>query len=175
MSPDLYAYYDLIDSAPSSSGFDAEAAYDFLRLHGDPINNIRLAHWRGSVDDEQFWRVMGQHQASNGGFKGGLDPDYWGEVGSIHSTIEAMRIMVAHHQHESAAVGKVAQFIRQSMLPDGTWQELPRVFARGLGACMQTLLWVGEEKVNAMVYPIKDASATLTPGEGGQCTPCQRL
>lgn len=129
MSPDLYAYYDLIDSAPSTSIFDAEAAYEYLRLHGDPVNNIRLAHWRGNVGDDQFWRVMSQYQAANGGFMAGLDPDYLGDIGSVHSTIEAMRIMVAHHQHESPSVLKLGQFIRQSMLPDGTWQELPEVLA----------------------------------------------
>ena len=121
-----YDYYDSLESGQAHA-FDAEAAYDFLSKNGDPINDIRLEHWRGDVDDEAFWDVLEQYRGQNGGFMGGLDPDYTGEIGSIHTTIEAMRIMFAHQQFEGPHVDLTLDFLRRTVLPDGTWQELNEV------------------------------------------------
>ncbi len=123
-----HPFYDVLDNGAAPK-FDAEAAYEFLAKHPDPVNNIRMAHWGGEADDEQFWQVLEAYQASNGGFKGGIDPDYTGEIGSIHSTIEAMRILVSHHQLEMPQVTQMANFIRQMSQPDGSWEELPEVIA----------------------------------------------
>lgn len=124
-----YDYYDCLEGGKSAPAFDAEAAYEFLSRNSDPVNDIRLSHWRGDVSDTEFWDVLHKYQASNGGFMGGLDPDYQGEIGSIHTTIEAMRIMVAHQQYEGPDVEKVLAFLRSTVQPDGTWQELPDVLA----------------------------------------------
>ncbi len=121
-----HPYYDSLDSG-NAQPFDTDAAYAFLAKHSDPINNIRFAHWSGEADDNQLWQVLEAYQSAEGGFKGGIDPDYTGEVGSIHSTIEAMRILVAHHQLEAPQVGRMADFIRQMAQPDGSWEELPEV------------------------------------------------
>ena len=123
-----HPYYEILDSG-NAPAFNTEAAYAFLAKQSDPVSNIRLAHWSGDADNDQFWSVIGGYQAHNGGFKGGIDPDYTGDVGSIHSTIEAMRILVAHHQLEAPQVSLVGNFIRQMMLPDGSWEELPEVIA----------------------------------------------
>ena len=111
------------------ASFNTAAAYEFLREHNDPINNVRLAHWRGSISDEAFWKVLSQYQNPNGGFKGGIDPDYVGDQSSIHSTIEAMRIMVAHQQMDMPGVARTIQFLRSTEQPDGTWCELPSVMS----------------------------------------------
>ncbi len=121
-----YDYYDLISSGRAPS-FDAEAAYRFLAEHRDPLCEMRLAHWRGDIDNAEFWRVMRQYQGANGGFKGGLDPDYTGDVGSIHSTIEAMRILIAHQQFEGEEIQRLLSFLHATVLPDGSWQEIPEV------------------------------------------------
>ena len=130
MSHVPYDYYESMDA--NAHEFDPEAAYEFLSKHSDPINDIRLAHWRGDVDDVAFWQVLEQYRAQNGGFMGGLDPDYKGDVGSIHTTIEALRIMVAHQQFEGPNVQRTLDFLRATVLPDGTWQELPEVIAHPL-------------------------------------------
>lgn len=122
----IYDYYELIDKGEAPE-FDAEAAYDFLSKHSDPINDTRLAHWRGDIDDVSFWDVLEQYRGSNGGFMGGLDPDYQGNIGSIHTTIEAMRIMIAHQQFEGPHIDTTLEFLRSTMQPDGTWQELQEV------------------------------------------------
>ena len=127
MSHVPYDYYESMDA--NAHEFDPEAAYDFLSKHSDPINDMRLAHWRGAVDDAAFWQVLEQYRGQNGGFKGGLDPDYRGEVGSIHTTIEALRIMIAHQQFEGPHIQKTLEFLRSTVLPDGTWQEIPEVLA----------------------------------------------
>ena len=124
-----YDYYDCLDKAEPAPIFDAEAAYDFLERSNDILCNTRLAHWRREIDDDAFWQVLSQYQGINGGFKGGLDPDYTGNIGSIHSTIEAMRIMVAHQQFGGPYVDKTLGFLRSTVLPDGTWQEIPEVLA----------------------------------------------
>ncbi|MCL2326011.1 MAG: hypothetical protein FWC40_05895 [Proteobacteria bacterium] len=125
-----YSYYEVLDiPGLKPPVFNTEAAYEFLRVCDDPICNIRLAHWRSVVNDEVFWRALEQYQAANGGFKGGIDPDYTGDAASIHSTIEAMRIMVTHHQVDVPQAAQTASFLRQTVMPDGTWQELPEVLA----------------------------------------------
>lgn len=121
-----YDYYDLLTTGHAPA-FDAEAAYRFLSEHHDPLCDMRLAHWRGDIDDAEFWRVMRQYQGANGGFKGGIDPDYTGDVGSIHSTIEAMRILIAHQQFDGEEIGKLLDFLHATVLPDGSWQEIPEV------------------------------------------------
>lgn len=123
-----HPYYDILESGIAPT-FNTQAACEFLAKHPDPINSIRMAHWSGEVDDDQFWQVLEAYQASNGGFKGGIDPDYTGEIASIHSTIEAMRILAAHHQLEMPQVAQMATFIRQMSQPDGSWEELPEVLA----------------------------------------------
>jgi hypothetical protein len=124
-----YDYYDCLEGGKSVPSFDAEAAYAFLSRHSDPINDIRLSHWRGDVSDSEFWDVLHKYQAANGGFMGGLEPDYQGDAGSIHTTIEAMRIMVAHQQYEGPDIEKVLEFLRSTVQADGTWQELPEVLS----------------------------------------------
>lgn len=123
-----YDYYNCLEKNEAPE-FDAEAAYDFLNQHSDPVNDIRLAHWRGDVDDRAFWDVLEQYRGQNGGFMGGIDPDYTGDVGSIHSTIEAMRIIVAHQQFEGPGVDRTLEFLRNTVRPDGTWQEIPEVLS----------------------------------------------
>lgn len=123
-----YDYYDrLVDG--TAMNFAPDGAYSFLSAHPDPLYDMRIAHWRGDIDDAQFWQTMDQYQAPNGGFMGGIDPDYTGKVGSIHSTIEAMRILVAHQQFEAPQITKMLEFLRATVLPDGSWQELPEVLA----------------------------------------------
>ncbi len=124
-----HPYYEILDAGNPAPEFKADAAFDFLAKHPDPVCSVRLSHWNGDINDEQFWQVLEKYQAPNGGFKGGIDPDYTGEIGSIHSTIEAMRILVAHHQLEMPQVTRMANFIRQMSQPDGTWEELPEVLA----------------------------------------------
>lgn len=124
----IYDYYDAIHGA-SGPKFDAENAYRFLSGHSDGICDMRLAHWRGDIDDHGFWQVMERYQAANGGFMGGIDPDYTGDIGSIHSTIEAMRILVAHQQFGAPQINRLLDFLRATVLPDGSWQELPEVLA----------------------------------------------
>ena len=128
MSLNPYDYYECLDKGEAPE-FDAEAAYEFLSNHSDPINDMRLAHWRGDVDDHAFWEVMEHYRGQNGGFMGGLDPDYQGDVGSVHSTIEALRIMIAHQQFDGDGIDKTLHFIRSVAQPDGTWQEIPEVLA----------------------------------------------
>ena len=122
-----YDYYECLDNDNQAPTFDAEAAYAFLADQSDILCDTRLAHWRGEIDDADFWKVLSQYQGVNGGFKGGIDPDYVGDIGSIHSTIEAMRIMVAHQQFDGPYVEKTLNFLHTTVLPDGTWQELPDV------------------------------------------------
>ena len=129
MSRIPYEYYNCLNNAEPAPTFDAEAAYGFLEKNGDILCNTRMAHWRGEISDADFWQVLSQYQGINGGFKGGLDPDYTGNVGSIHSTIDAMRIMVAHQQFEGPYVDKTLDFLRSTVLPDGSWQEIPEVLA----------------------------------------------
>ena len=88
-----YDYYDLLTTGHAPA-FDAEAAYRFLSEHHDPLCDMRLAHWRGDIDDAEFWRVMRQYQGANGGFKGGIDPDYTGEILIVlrNTSREARRI-----------------------------------------------------------------------------------
>lgn len=118
------------DLSPSSArSFDADAAYEFLRLHPDILNDARLSHWRGVTGDTELWNILEKFQAPDGGFMGGLDPDYTGKVPSVHSTIQAMRIMVAHHQLEDPHVSKTLDFLRSCTLSDGTWQERDEVLA----------------------------------------------
>ncbi len=107
--------------------FDTEAAYDFLYLKATPIENIRLAHWRGDADDNAFWRVISRFQNPDGGWANGIEPDYQGSESSIHSTIEALRILVAHQQIEHPQVGRTVHFLRQTMQQDGSWQEVQEV------------------------------------------------
>ncbi|MBQ1926921.1 MAG: hypothetical protein II767_05200 [Proteobacteria bacterium] len=128
MSHVPYDYYERLEG-PDKPEFDTEAAYAFLSSHSDPINDMRLKHWSGDIDDVSFWDVMETYRGANGGFKGGLDPDYLGDVGSVHTTIEAMRIMVAHQQFEGPHVDETLEFVRSVMQPDGTWQEIPDVLA----------------------------------------------
>lgn len=124
-----YDYYDVL-AGGKAHAFDAEKAYQFLASHPDPVCEARLAHWRGDIDDEAFWNIMGSYQGTNGGFKGGIDPDYKGEVGSIHSTIEAMRIFIAHQLFEGPHITRMLDFLRTTALPDGSWQEIPEVLAQ---------------------------------------------
>ena len=128
MSHVPYDYYELLENGDAPD-FDAEAAYNFLSRHSDPINDIRLAHWRGDVSDDELWEVLNRYRGVNGGFMGGLDPDYTGDVGSIHTTIEAMRIMVAHQQFDGPDIDRTIDFLHDTMQPDGTWQEIPEVLA----------------------------------------------
>ncbi|MFA5623498.1 MAG: hypothetical protein WC966_00360 [Bradymonadales bacterium] len=120
---------DSINQNNNQRSFDADAAYEYLRLHGDLLCNARLSHWRQISDDNTFWKTLSQFQAPSGGFKGGIDPDYQGEVPSVHSTIEAMRIMVMHNQLEDPHVAKTLDFLRSCVLSDGTWQERDEVLA----------------------------------------------
>ena len=122
-----YDFYDCLDTDKTAPTFDAEAAYAFLADRSDIICDTRLAHWRGEIDDTDFWKVFSQYQGVNGGFKGGLDPDYTGDIGSIHTTIEAMRIMVAHQQFDGPYITKTLNFLHSTVMPDGTWQEIPDV------------------------------------------------
>jgi hypothetical protein len=123
-----YDYYECLDSVKHPHRFDTEAAYQFLADHPDPLNDARLAHWQ-NMDNEAFWRVLRQYQGANGGFKGGLDPDYTGDVGSIHTTIEALRIMIAHQQSSGPEITRTLEFLHNTVLPDGTWQEIPEVLS----------------------------------------------
>ena len=107
--------------------FDIEAAYEFLNTHDSPLNRIRLDHWSGTISDEEFCKSLSEYQHENGGFMGGLDPDYNGTEGSIHSSIEALRIFVSHHQTENSCIDKLIEFLNNTQLPDGTWCELPAV------------------------------------------------
>lgn len=109
------------------AAFETEAAYDFLYLKSTPIENIRLAHWRGDADHNAFWRVLGHFQNPDGGWARGVDPEYSGQASSIHSTIEALRILVSHQQADHPQTSRTVHFLRQTALPDGTWQELPEV------------------------------------------------
>ncbi|MDX9719528.1 MAG: hypothetical protein RBU37_02185 [Myxococcota bacterium] len=107
--------------------FETESAYDFLYLKATPIENIRLAHWRGEADETAFWRVLGHYQNSDGGWARGVDPEYTGQHSSIHSTIEALRILLSHQQADHPNTARTIHFLRQAALPDGSWQELPEV------------------------------------------------
>ena len=118
-----YEFYNVIENG-NAPAFNTEAAYAFLEKHADPIHKIRLAHWSGQADDDAFWNVFEQYRGANGGFKGGLDPDYTGDVGSIHTTIDALRIFVAHQQFEGPHIEKTLEFLRSNALPDGSWQEI---------------------------------------------------
>ena len=122
----IYEFYDDIENG-SAPAFDSDAAYSFLDTHTDPVVRSRASHWAGDIDDEFFWGCLEPYQGANGGFKGGIDPDYQGDVGSIHSTIEAMRILVAHQLYEGPMLDRAFEFLRSNALPDGSWQEIPEV------------------------------------------------
>ena len=110
--------------------FDTDAAYDFLYLQNSPLENARLSHWRGE-DPAAFWTELEQYQNPDGGWAHGIDPDYTGGRSSIQSTIEVLRIFVAHQQGEAPEVRQTVQFLKQNALGDGTWQELPEVMRDG--------------------------------------------
>ncbi len=115
--------------ATIDSGQMTEACYSYLEQIDNPLVQTRLEHWRGNLDDRQFWLLVSTYQNPDGGFMGGIDADYTGKVSSIHSTIEALRIMVSHRQFDGPYVRRTLDFLRQSMLPDGTWQERAEVIA----------------------------------------------
>ena len=122
----IYEFYDAIASG-TAPAFNADAAYDFLDKHPDPVIQARASHWSGDIDDDFFWECLEQYRGANGGFKGGLDPDYKGDVGSIHTTIEVLRMLVAHQLFEGPQLDKTFEFLRANELPDGSWQEIPDV------------------------------------------------
>jgi len=103
--------------------FDTDGAFDYLYRNANPVEHARLAHWKGEADTTIFWRTFERYQNPDGGWAHGIEPDYQGQESSIQSTLEALRIMVTHHQADHPSVGRTVQFLRQNMLPDGTWQE----------------------------------------------------
>ncbi len=120
------------DSASSWSppALDTDAALEFLYRNANPIESTRLAHWRGDVDDDAFWQALSPYQNPDGGWANGIDPDYTGTISSVQSTIEALRILLAHQQADHTNTARTIQFLKQNVLPDGTWQEAPEVMSQ---------------------------------------------
>jgi len=111
--------------------FDTDSAYDFLYRQGGPIEHARLSHWRRDSDENALWRTLERYQNPDGGWAHGIDPDYSGAASSVQSTIEALRILVAHKQSEQPGVQRTVQWLKQLVKPDGTWEEQPEAMRAG--------------------------------------------
>lgn len=111
--------------------FDTDAAYDFLYRQGSPLEHARLSHWRRDSDENALWRTLERFQNPDGGWAHGIDPDYTGAQSSVQSTIEALRILVAHKQADHPHVKRTVAWLKSVMLPDGTWQEVDEVLHGG--------------------------------------------
>lgn len=107
--------------------FDTDAAYDFLYRFGTPLEHARLSHWRRDSNEGALWRTLERYQNADGGWCHGIDPDYPGPLSSVQSTIEALRILVAHKQADHPGVQRTVQWLKSVMLSDGTWHELDEV------------------------------------------------
>ncbi len=110
---------------------DLERALKFVRENGALYDQFRLDHFLGKpVDPEAAVRDLMRFQNEDGGWGHGLEPDYAGEVSTVSSSVQALRILAELGLSTHPTALRTISFITIMQRSDGAWDEDVALYAQ---------------------------------------------